>query len=286
MQAQVTMRPTRGLSFQTTYTWSRNLADTNPNDYTTMQREYYLSSQHRSHQLSSYGTFDMPLGANGFVFRNATGIFKKAIEGWQMSWVASMTSGVPGSVTGNGTSFWGDNRVDLLRPDLFDTKSGKVTWEEGAASGRFYGNRYAIVTDTAYCNTLHTQLRLSCSNVNTGRMVLQDVATGAVVMAPSAPMTHGNFDFNSLTGPGRWNLDMAMGKSVEVMEGKRIDFRIDAQNVFNHPTPSGTTAYSWNSRFTSIYNPNFSLANNYSPFGWVQSKGGHRTFQAKVRISW
>ncbi|MDI9611449.1 MAG: hypothetical protein QM330_00045, partial [Acidobacteriota bacterium] len=93
----------------------------------------------------------------------------------------------------------------------------------------------------------------------------------------------GNLSPNSLTGPGRWNLDMAMSKSIEFMEGKRIEFRIDAQNIFNHPMPSNS-AFAWNARFTAISNPNFAL-NNDTKFGYMATKGGHRTFQGKLRIS-
>ncbi|NLV30435.1 MAG: hypothetical protein GXY47_04695, partial [Acidobacteria bacterium] len=92
-----------------------------------------------------------------------------------------------------------------------------------------------------------------------------------------------NFLPNSLAGPGRWSLDMAMGKSIEFMEGKRIDLRVDAQNIFNHPTPSNSSMQ-WNARFTSIGNPDFGL-NSINPLGYLSTKGGHRTFQAKIRIS-
>jgi len=93
----------------------------------------------------------------------------------------------------------------------------------------------------------------------------------------------GNFGLNELAGPGRWSLDMAIGKQIEFMEGKTIDFRVDAQNIFNHPTPSGGSPYAWNARFTQIYNPEFGL-NSTTNFGQLNSKGGHRTWQAKIRI--
>ena len=98
--------------------------------------DYYLSAQHRSHQLTSYGTFDLPFGANGFIFRNATGVFKKAIEGWQLSWIASLTSGVPGSLTG-ASHMWGNSNVDLVSPEgSWDNKAGRLPGQrvQGTAS--------------------------------------------------------------------------------------------------------------------------------------------------------
>jgi hypothetical protein len=280
LQAQVTMRPTRGLSFQSTYTWSRNLADAGLTDYRSgAARDYYLSAQHRSHQLTSYGTFDLPFGANGFLFRNATGTFKRAIEGWQLSWIASMVSGVPGSITGS-SKLWGATNVDLVRPDLWDNKGGKVTWDNKAPSGYFYGNkRYMNVLDPQCSSTFiapatqpggkadptnalwtacnaqsiyGTGLRALALDTNSNG--LYEPSTDPIVFKNSAVGTRGNYGMNTLAGPGRWSLDMAMGKTIEFMEGKKIDFRVDAQNIFNHATPSNASTQ-WNARFTSIGNP-------------------------------
>jgi len=110
-----------------------------------------------------------------------------------------------------------------------------------------------------------------------------DPIPGQIIFQNAEPGVRGNYSLNELTGPGRWNLDLAMSKSIEFMEGKKIDFRVDAQNIFNHPTPSNST-YVWNARFTQLYNPDFGM-NNSQDFGRISSKGGHRTFQAKIRIS-
>jgi hypothetical protein len=57
--------------------------------------------------------------------------------------------------------------------------------------------------------------------------------------------TFGDVRRNSLYGPGINNfaLSLAKGFSIPWREGIKVDFRADAQNVFNHPsfgTPSGT----------------------------------------------
>ena len=60
-----------------------------------------------------------------------------------------------------------------------------------------------------------------------------------------APGTWGNVRRNSLYGPGLnvFNLSAAKSFKVPFREGIKVEFRADAQNVFNHPsfgTPSGT----------------------------------------------
>ena len=56
--------------------------------------------------------------------------------------------------------------------------------------------------------------------------------------------TFGDVRRNSLYGPGINNFALSLGKgfSIPWREGIKVDFRADAQNVFNHPsfgTPSG-----------------------------------------------
>ncbi|MDR0842345.1 MAG: TonB-dependent receptor, partial [Acidobacteriota bacterium] len=286
MQAQVTMRPTRGISFQTTYTWSRNLGDATQTDYISGTRDYYLSGQHRSHQLNSYGTFDLPFGANGVLFRDATGAFKKTIEGWQLSWIASITSGQPASITGINT-LWSNSQPVLVRPDLWDNKAGSVSWAEGGDAGYYFGQKYMRVSDANICGGIDPSLAFWCTNAAYGgpqALALVDhidaagnpvastytstyTAADGTVYNPGDQVivfrnadprlgadAKGNFSPNQITGQGRWTLDMAMSKSVEFMEGKRLEIRVDAQNIFNHATPSNSSI-AWSSRFTSIGNP-------------------------------
>ena len=289
MQAQVTMRPVRGLSFQATYTWSRNLIDQGVGDYSTGARRYYLSAQHRSHALTTYGSYELPFGANGFLFRNATGAFKKVVEGWSLSWVGSVSSGLPGSI-GAARSYWNYSDPVVEDWDNWDSKAGKTTldWRKGGVDGvwdsaSFFGDKYVKVPDPQCTDgTIAASVYNRAGGCNLKALALASDPTH-IVVRNARPGEVGNLSPNSLTGPGRWNLDMAMSKSIEFMEGKRIEFRIDAQNIFNHPMPSNS-AFAWNARFTAISNPNFAL-NNDTKFGYMATKGGHRTFQGKLRIS-
>ena len=61
-----------------------------------------------------------------------------------------------------------------------------------------------------------------------------------------------------MEGPGVWVFDASMSKSIRITESKSFVLRIDAQNVFNHPTP---------------VDPNLDL-NSSVPFGNIASKYG------------
>jgi hypothetical protein len=318
MQVQMTMRPIRGLSFQTTYTWSRSLARGSVLDWTDPDwtMDYGLSGSHRSHQLNSYGTYELPFGARGFFFRNASGAVKKAIEGWQISWIATATSGLPMSVGNASATQWGTAK--WVQVNEFDTKDVTVRWNPVNATGTYFNKTYGGIYDPAcesalvgsnvrnpYATGTNT-LTYACQNggggFTTGLVALaQDPGTAdeKIIFQNAAPGEIGNVQNNILAGPGRWSLDMNMAKSIEFMEGKRIEFRIDAQNIFNHASPSydlnayggifaGLGASSFGSRNKQVVNPNATVAlqSAGSPaFGYMNSKAGHRTFQAKIRIS-
>jgi len=343
MQTQVTMRPTKGLSFQTSYTWSRNLGDTAYSNYLNdpfTGRDYILAGNHRSHALNIFGSYELPFGTKGFLLRNASGVLKKVVEDWQLNWITTMSSGVPVSVTGTSGQ-WTNNRVDLVRPDLWDNKAGKISthWRDDNTylEGRFFGEKFIKVLDRAICDpnkmtaTLYT---LNCEYSSGGQMLLRASAPRALALHSGeydrfgnpipvsyssvqdgvakgdqlaqtyydanagrelTPViifrnhyqgygTQGNFKQNQLTGQGRFTFDLAMSKAVEFMEGKRFEIRVDAQNILNHPTATASTLASNGGRVQSINGPNLSI-NNATTFGLLATKGGHRTFQARLRLS-
>ena len=77
-----------------------------------------------------------------------------------------------------------------------------------------------------------------------------------------------NFPLNQIIGPMRWNTDGAISKSVRLTEGKSMQIRIDASNIFNHVEATAPTM-----TISSITN-----------FGRLASKSGNRSVQARIRI--
>jgi hypothetical protein len=285
LQTQVTLRPTHGLNFQATYTWSRNLGINGMTDPLNRALDYGILGIHRSHMLQTYGTYNLPLGPNGYLFRNSSSWVKKLAEGWQLSWISSITSGTPASIS-TVQSMWGGSGVDLVRPDLFDTKGGQLSWEDGADNGFYYGQQYVKVADPR-CATLGPTLQQTCRDNLRALALASDPSV--IVFQKAEPGRRGNFDQNQLTGPGRWSLDMAMSKNIEFMEGKSINFRVDVNNILNHPTPTGSDpgtagGATYNYRDYWWTNPNFDL-NSSNDFGFIRYKAGHRVFSAKVRIT-
>jgi len=321
MQAQVTMRPYHGLNFSATWTWSRALSRGSVLDYREdspyyWETEYGPSGQHRLHTLNIYGTYELPLGARGFFFRDASGVFKKAIEGWQLGWIGQLSSGQGMSLDGIAT-VWGTNRA--VQVGEFDTKDTGMKWYPNGnerrtfAHGTYFNKEYGwirdpqcddpgVVNQTAAPIAGGTPMRTTCGNMGNLNGLVEvsydkdGNRTEKLIFRNALPGEIGNVNAtNMIYGPGTWSLDMSMSKSVEFMEGKRLEFRMDAQNIFNHASPSfgqdtSAQTYSTNVRVSPMANPNAQLNSFWAgigdyPFGYTNIKAGHRTFQARLRLS-
>jgi hypothetical protein len=292
MQAQVTLRPTAGFSFVTTYTWSRNLGLAGGySDPTNRDADYGLLSSHREHQLVTYGTFDLPFGTNRTFFKTNSKALNAAIGGWQMSWIGNWASGSPNSIVA-ANMLYANGAPDFVGPKgSFDPKSGQVSWADGAKGGNYFDNKYIKGPDPQ-CDSIAAELQASCRNsLNAIYLATTDangnVVPGQIVFQNAQPGTRGNFGRNNLTNPRRWTVDATVSKSFKITEGKSISVRVDSTNVFNHATPSygistvTSKSYMANPPYLTM-NPD-AFGNNPA-FGYIDNKVGNRTFQAKIRF--
>jgi hypothetical protein len=227
--------------------------------------------------------------------RNASGVLKKAVDGWGLGWILALSSGAPFGLTGVNT-LWANGALDLVRPDLWDNKAGKAEWSWEDHDGYYFGKKYMRISDPqCETNLVTTNLRSSCRNSlkalaeiagyeknAAGKMV---PVPGPIIFQNSTPGKQGNYTGNPLTGVGRFSLDMNMSKSIEFMEGKRLELRIDASNVLNHATPSAGSG-DVGARINNISGPSVTVnSTTENQFGLITTKAQNRIFQGKIRIS-
>jgi hypothetical protein len=261
MQAEVTLRPTGGVSVQGAYTWSKSLGLTGPfTNPVDRDPDYTLQAGHRLHNFRSNGTFALPVGPGRALLGNSSGPLARAIEGWTMSWILNMTSGAPAEI-GGASMLYANGTPDIVGP--FNLSFGRVRWNEGAASGNYFDGAYTKVDDPQ-CSAIAATLRSVCT-LN----ALAD-PSGRIVLQNAQPGTRGTLGLNVIELPGTWSLDAAMSKRFQVAESKSLQFRLDALNVLNHPQPS---------------NPSLVLAGDGTPFGNIATKTGARSFKAQLRLS-
>jgi hypothetical protein len=292
LQTQFSLRPTAGLNTELTYTWSKNLGmapGEGPNgtgatftDPTNRAGDYALLNTHREHVVVNYGSFALPIGPQKHFLGNSSGIAARLLENWEASWIVNLSSGAPLNI-GAQSMLYGNGVPDVVGP--FDRKNYRAAWVEGAPAGN-------IFTD-ANNQPLYTRVRdPQCTDPNIVAPSLQNLngvnlctlnairnSSGQTVLQTPLPGTRGTLGRNVIYGLGTWTTDMAIQKRVKIAETKSFTLRVDARNIFNHPTPAIAGAFA-----TTGGTAELNLVGNTTPFGSFTTKTGNRTFQARARI--
>jgi hypothetical protein len=275
-QAQITLRPTHGIYFQSTYTWSKNLGNSgglspDPRDLGT---GYALLSSDRPHNWVTYGTFDLPFGPSRLIGSDTHGALAKAIAGWQIGWITTVQSGAPLSLTAN-CGLYANCTPDIVNGGI-DPSSIGVSWADGAANGSLFSNRYTFTRDPQ-CNNVDSSLQSLCT-----LQAVVDSTNGKIVLQNPVPGKMGIMGYNTFRNLTRWNVDMSLSKSIAISETKSFRLRADITNVFNHPFASGAPGVS-GTRITYPTAPAMSI-NGGTPIGQYTYKVGGRTLQAMARF--
>jgi hypothetical protein len=268
LQAQVTVRPTHGLSLQSTYTWSKNLGNSGgiSPDPRNLATGYTLLSSDRTYNWVTFGTYDLPFGRS-----NSRQTLTRAIGGWQLGWIASVIGGAPLALTAN-CGMYANCTPDAVNGGI-DPQSASVSWPNGAANGSLFANRYVSATDPQCAGIWNPSL---CTLTAT-----MDSTTKKIVLQNPMPGKIGTVGYNSFRDHGRWNVDMSMSKSIAITESKSFRFRADFSNIFNHPRASGVSSTS--GRVQNETAPSMGI-NGGTPIGYYSEKVGGRTFQVLVHF--
>jgi len=200
-----------GLTFQTSYTWSKAIDDSSSTYYRSGVDDYNLgrwkavSGQNRTQILVLNYVYEMPF------FKNSSGPVKSILGGWTISGITSLFTGQPIDFgcgrDGYGTGIGGSVRCNAL---------GELQIKKGVVDASGYGP-----TPTWYDPSVVGQVTLD------------------QLRADGQPGMFGTMGRNQLTGPGRNNWDLSLLKNFELPwfkgEHSTIQFRMETFNSFNHP---------------------------------------------------
>jgi len=285
LQTQVTLRPTYGLSWQTTYTFSKNLGISGTaTDPTDRNGDYTYTNNDRKHEFRSNGTFELPVGPNKLLFGNSSGMIARAIERWQTSVIFNWNSGSPQDITMtsgilNFANFYANGVPDKV--GAFPATSGTVRWDGlnnsagNAHGGTYFGGPNQFVSiDDPQCAAIKTDsmgfnmnTNGSCT-INALALMNPDGTTGPIIFQTPQPGRRGTGGQNTMRNPGNWSFDANLSKTFRVTESKALQVRIDTTNVLNHPAPGG---------------PNLNIFDGN--FGNITTKTGNRAFEGSLRLT-
>ncbi|HEY2384568.1 MAG TPA: TonB-dependent receptor, partial [Terriglobia bacterium] len=211
LQAHVTKRVSQGFTGQFSYTWSKAIGDNGTRDQRNHQLSKGLLSADRTHVLVANGTWDLPFGSNRLFLSNAPAWTQRVIGGWQISSIASWTSGAPLTFTSSrGTlNHLGSNTADQAGA----LQKGDVVKGDGFV--QYFANlktQPAPKPDFGGDPTLPGVFTNQVVVDNSGNTILQNPVPGTTGNTPLALPT--------IKGPGTLTLNMALTKQIRITEGK------------------------------------------------------------------
>ena len=216
LQTRVTRRFGGGTEAGVVYTFSKAI-DYGENEGavfhpfpTNWQDNKALAGFDRTHNVQAYGVYELPFGRTKRWAQR--GVANALAGGWQLSWIMSVYSGVPLTITTNvnpSNALGSTNTPDLVGPIVI---LGNVQANNPATGG--FAN--CAATDST-CHYFQ-------------------VSSFAQVPAASATQArYGTAGRNILRGPGFFDLDTGLLRNFSITERLKFEFRVNAFAVTNTP---------------------------------------------------
>jgi hypothetical protein len=205
-------RFSKGLGYQFSYTYSHNLSDyvDNLTGGSTPTNAYNYSWEKSNspwdvrHVFVANAVWALPIGEGGR-FLSGQGMASKLIGGWQVNTILTFKTGLPFGVSASDNSFTGPSHAN--RPDQTgDPFAGASTNPDDIVIG------------------------------GTGFFI------NPAAFASPAPGKFGNLAPRVYHGPGWENIDLSIFKIFKLTEARRIEFRTEFFNAFNHPNFANPSA--------------------------------------------
>ena len=195
-------RPYKGLQFNASYTLSKS-TDTNSlstgtivlQDSNNIANSEGPSDFDVRHRFVVSAIYDLPFKGN------------RVVESWQIGIITQAQTGSPVNVVTAISTFTGV--TNTVRPDLI-------------------GDPSILGSTTQWFNNTVCDPRIASGAGSCG--------AGSVFALPvnAAGVTHfGNLGRNAIIGPGFGNTDLSIIKNLALVGGARVQFRVEAFNIFN-----------------------------------------------------
>ena len=237
LQVQMTKRLSHGITNRTGYTWSRTIGLSNDDnnlaarDPLNRNLDKSVLGFHRTHNITSNGTFEMPFGPGRKLLGSAPGWLSRVVERWQLGGVLSWSSGAPLTIAASGLMNIYQQAVNT--PMIVgELPNGKVTrMTDGSLPTYFPTLRLGAAGSDPGRASVTTTNTLSTAYTN---RAIFDAAGNPVLINPG-PGQIGSLGIRTIEGPGRLDFDMNLLKRVRIDEAREFELRCDVVNVLNHP---------------------------------------------------
>jgi len=277
LQAVLQKRMSNGLQAQVSYTWSKCLSNS-PGYFGTGWGSTNATSSggqpgweniynprldwgpcyyDQTHILTSYVTYQLPFGRGKQFGHDMNPALSSVLGNWEIGGIVTLHTG--NALTLNNFGGWG----------------------VGGNSDNTGGVDPQTLAGLPDCSgTVHILNQRVYSSGGPGGQpgYIQYIDPSPSNVSPAAPNTFGTCGIGDVRGPGYANVDLSLHKGFLFTESKKLEFRFEALNAFNHPVwdfTGGPAGGSFDPG-TAGSNPNF---------GRITGSQGARQLQLALKFS-
>jgi len=250
LQATLTQRFSRGVSFKAGYTYGHGLDNGSlnrfartPQDGRHPELEYASSDSDIRHRLTITVSYDIP----------GIKVFGQLLEGWKLNTIVNLQTAQPWLVTDGTNNFSGTGeRVDRWNffgnPQDFSGYGGSGIPYCGRKDPKLSSDFSTGVNVRCYQQSivsghytdLHVSLAQQCAAKSADLSTLAKggcyvSANGRSVMVPPRQGTFGTMGRNIFRDTAFKNVDFSVFKNFKFKERYSAQFRAEVFNLFNHP---------------------------------------------------
>ena len=275
LQVKIDRRFASGLSITTALSYQKGMAYYNGGDDDGFYGFYLNGQYHRNWGVNDFNrtvsfvqsyVYQLPFGKGKQLLGSASRGLDMIVGGWQIEGILTVMTGLPFTVSYSSTylnlSQGGNNTPELVDPSvqilhgINTTSNGGSPWFNTAA---FAPPPCQSATPSASC------------------------PTGAIDQVAGAAQQVGNVGRNSMIGPGFFNLNGALSKTIHFNERVGLQLRLETVNTTNTPQFSNP-----NTTCCTVNNANFGFVTGTlsSGSGSVNSgTGGPRSVQLAAKLT-
>jgi len=248
LQLEFRRRLSGGLYFQANYTFSKTLS-TSPGtdqrrqefelDANNPRLEYARAEYDQTHVFNFNSIYELPFGRGKHFLNNSGSLVDRVIGGWQFNSIVRLASGAPFTFADPRTTF---NRATFVTRQTATSSLTTAQLRNLVGVFRNADGSITLINPNAIDPTTGRLANGPGTAAFPGQVVFNDAA-GSI----------GNTARNAFDGPGYFNIDASLFKTIKLTEKVRLQLRAEAFNLLNHTNFAITTQYR-----------NISTANNYN----------------------
>jgi hypothetical protein len=229
LQAVLQKRMSNGLQAQVAYTWSKCMSNSPGYFGTGWGSTQAMSSggqpgweniynprmdwgpcyYDQTHVVSSYVTYQLPLGRGKQFGRDMPAALNAIAGNWEIGAIVTLHTG--NALTLNNFGGWGAYGT-------YDNTNGITPY---------------TLSGTPNCNGTPKVINKLVPATGGQAAYIQYLDTSNV--SPATPGEFGTCGIGNVRGPGYANFDLSLHKDFLITETKRLEFRFEGLNAFNHP---------------------------------------------------